>query len=259
MIQISSLTLPQLEQRANVLLGEYADTIGSNVPLPVPVTDIATNELGLSLEFMDLHAYFNKPKLGTSAEILGAMEFSTSRILIDHSLNPEIFPHRIGRFRYSVAHEIGHWRLHRSKVLKIHKATNQPPIICRDPGRSKMPTIERQAEYFASYLLLPAERVLNAWGAAPPVVFNVHESGSRELRSLWTNSKADPEATRKLFATECDRRFEQIAEPLAWKFEVSKQAMCIRLEGMGLLRRSPLGLKILSPSRGDFLHSPPNS
>lgn len=122
-----------------------------------------------------------------------------------------------------------------------------------------MPIIERQAEYFASYLLLPEERVLDAWGEAPPFVFDVHESGSRELRSLWINSKADPEVTRRLFASECDRRFEQIAEPLAWKFEVSKQAMCIRLEGMGLVRRSPLGLKVLSPSRGDFLHTPPNS
>ncbi|TAJ96854.1 MAG: ImmA/IrrE family metallo-endopeptidase [Reyranella sp.] len=259
MIQVPSLTLPQVEQRANVLLGEYADTIGSNVPSPVPVTDIATNELGLTLEFMDLHAYFKRPKSGASSEILGAMEFSNNRILIDHSLDPSLFPHRLGRFRYSVAHEIGHWRLHRGKVLQSQKKSKQPPIICRDPGRQKMPTIERQAEYFASFLLLPGDRVSDAWGSKPPFVFDVFGHGSPELRSLWMSTRADSILTRSLFASECEKRFEEIAAPLAWKFEVSKQAMCIRLEGMGLIRRSAAGSKILSTSRGDFLHSPMNS
>lgn len=240
MIKVPPLSLPQLEERANLLLAEYADTIGGDVPNPIPVTDIAENELGLNVECRDLHAYFNVPKQSNTSGILGAMEFASCRILIDQSLNPEIHPHRIGRYRYSIAHEIGHWRLHRAKVLQSRAPSSQPPVICREP-RPKMPVIEWQAENFASFLLLPRDRVLDAWGAAPPFLFDVNESGSRELRALWFSKNPDEDITRAMFARECEKRFEQLAEPLAWSFEVSKQAMCIRLEGMGLLRRTNIG------------------
>lgn len=255
-MKFSTLTLSQLEDRARKLLGEYAETIGGEVPSPVPVTDIAENELGLKVEFQDLHAYLGRPKRGNFVDILGVIEFSRDWILIDNTLHPDVFPHRLGRFRFSVAHEIGHWRMHKTKVLESQKLTNQAAIICRDPGSGNLPKEEWQAENFASFLLLPRERVLDAWGGKPPVTFDVQRAGSRELRSLWSSLTADPQVTRSLFARECEKHFEQFAAPLAYTFDVSNMAMAVRLERMGLLRRSAIGLKVSGPNRGDFLHTP---
>jgi Zn-dependent peptidase ImmA (M78 family) len=253
-LRVSTLTLQQLEQRASQLLAEYALTLGGEVPVPIPVKDIAENELGLRVQCMNIRALLESSD--EEDDILGLMDFEKNRILIDQSLDPDVLPHRLGRYRFSIAHEIGHWRLHKKKVLENQARTNQPPIICRDSGREKMPMVEWQAENFASFLLIPRDRLLDAWGTEPPFVFNVQESGSRELRAMWMSSKADPNATRRAFARECEKRFEQFADRLAWAFEVSKQAMAIRLEGIGLLRRSPIGLKVCGPSRSDFLHSP---
>ncbi|MBK8008612.1 MAG: ImmA/IrrE family metallo-endopeptidase [Rhizobiales bacterium] len=36
--------------------------------------------------------------------------------MIDDSLDPEENPSMLGRYRFTLAHEIGHWRLHRHSV-----------------------------------------------------------------------------------------------------------------------------------------------
>lgn len=237
MMQVPSLTLPQLEQRTDQLLAEYTESI-TEISTTIPVSEIAEDYLGLRVRFEDLHAYCKIPRRGDSSAILGAIEFDRQRILIDQSLDPGLHPHRIGRYRYSVGHEVGHWQLHRSTWLKYKARTGISSIVCREPGLAKKPRIEQQADEFASFLLLPRDRVLKAWGDAPPFVFDIRESGSRELQSLWTSLKPDEATARAMFARECEKRFDQFAEPLAWFFQVSNQAMRIRLEGMGLLRRA---------------------
>lgn len=219
-----------------MLLAEYAEHINQNVPSRVPVDEIARFYLGLRLEFGDLQARYRQ------SNVLGAMEFERSTIAIDNSLDPELFPRRRGRYRFTVAHEIGHWQLHKSRVLKKSAQLRQSAIVCRDPDSSaSYPPIEQQADYFASFLLLPCERVAEAWGENPAFTFNVYESGSRELRKIWQDLRPNPRLAREMFARECEQRFEQLAEPLAWKFDVSNHAMRKRLEGLGLLRRSAVG------------------
>ena len=51
-------------------------------------------------------------------DILGAIWVDKEIILIDRSLDPKDNPSMQGRYRFSVAHEIGHWRLHRPYVAK---------------------------------------------------------------------------------------------------------------------------------------------
>lgn len=237
MIKVRTLTLPQLEGRANDLLGEYADTIDGPVPTPIPVDDIAMYQLVFRLECADLHAFLGIPRRHMSPDILGAIFFDRELILIDESLNPEADPSRLGRYRYSVGYEIGHGWLHREAVNK-NQALKQPlSIVCREGEVSKRPLIEWQAEYFSSFLLMPRERVLEAWGEKPPFAFDAHEHGSEDLRRLWRSLKPDPEIARSMFASECEEMFDQFVVPLARLFQVSNQAMRIRMEGIGLSKR----------------------
>jgi hypothetical protein len=43
-----------------------------------------------------------------SADILGAMDFEGETIWLDKGLDPETYPERFGRYRYSLGHEICH-------------------------------------------------------------------------------------------------------------------------------------------------------
>lgn len=64
-----------------------------------------------------------------------------------------------GRERFSIAHELGHWKLHRGRSFR-----------CRvdDPDQNLQPSrdIEKQADTFASHLLMPSALFNPAVGAA---------------------------------------------------------------------------------------------
>jgi hypothetical protein len=71
--------------------------------------------LKIGIEFDDTHRLFGVPRsgLGFDPDILGAIFFEQKRIVIDESLDPDENPAKEGRYRYTAAHEVGHWRLHR--------------------------------------------------------------------------------------------------------------------------------------------------
>src|SRR5262245_31651206 len=104
MIKVSALTPRQLEDHANGLLAEYAETIGNPVDVPIPVDEIAMYHLALRLECADLHATLDVAMRGESPDILGAIFFDQNAILIDRSLDPELHPSQLGRYRYSKGH-----------------------------------------------------------------------------------------------------------------------------------------------------------
>ena len=92
--------------------------------MPVPVTDITTYHLALRLGFGDLHQILRIPMLRGQPDILGAIWVEKELVLIDRHLDPENNPSMLGRYRYSVGHEIGHWQLHRSYVAKDPNQTS---------------------------------------------------------------------------------------------------------------------------------------
>lgn len=230
-----------IESEAERLLDEYVNETSVKLDGPVPVEEIARYHLCLKLEFADLHDVLDLPKDAGGPDILGAMFFEQSAILIDERLNPEVHPAQLGRYRFSLGHEIGHWWLHREAMAKRRVAdAGLPTFICRQRDAVTVP-VEWQAETFASFLLLPRERVLAEWsklrGNCEPFRFDVAGHGSQRLRSLWFGLASDGEKARKLFARECEATFDEIASGLAKVFAVSTQAMRIRLEGLRLLVR----------------------
>jgi len=241
-IKVRYLTEEEIEQDAKQLLVEYEETIGMPIELPVPVPEITTYHLALRLGFADLHQTLDIPMLRGQPDVLGAIWVDTEVVLIDLSLDPIRNPAMAGRYRFSVGHEIGHWRLHRSYVAKnasqasLFGGSSEPTVICRSSQVTE--PIERQANIFSSCLLMPRHLVHQEWqeclGHKRPLLLSDLRSNGRVMMRAKPTVYAEGRTEAE---TVGDALFEEVSKPIARRFGVSPQAMRIRLEDLGLLLR----------------------
>lgn len=236
------LSESDIERDAELLLAEFTRAKGIALRAPIPIEDIIEKYLNLHVEFDDLHRRLNVPRAGTNSasDVFGAIWFDSGTIVIHESLDPEVLPRVEGRYRFTLAHEGGHWRLHRALARPdadqqpLFTDAISPTVVCRS-SRAKE-RVEWQADYFASCLLMPRELLFDAWterfGNANP----------RRQRKLFTADLERLDAARRESLLQASKPFddqalEQFAAPLAAQFLVSRQAMRIRLEKLGLLLR----------------------
>jgi Zn-dependent peptidase ImmA (M78 family) len=241
-IKVKYLSEDEMEKGAELLLSEYEDTTGELIKLPVPIADIATSHLALELGFADLHQTLGIPMLRDQPDILGAIWIDKEVVLIDHHLDPKQNPSMVGRYRFSVAHEIGHWRLHRSYVAKdpnqmsLFDVPSKPTVICRYSQKNE--PIESQANFFASCLLMPRRRVHDEWkgclGRTRPLLLS--DLRPNEKVMMRAQSMIYEQGRNEAGAVD-DALFEEVAKPIARRFGVSAQAMRLRLESLELLLR----------------------
>lgn len=224
-----------IERDAEALLDEFAFARGIDLCPPIPIEDIVEKHLKLRVEFDDLHRLLGAPRSGRDPDVFGAIWLESGRIVIDESLDPETWPEREGRYRFTLAHEGGgHWRLHRPLVRPTEGQNSfliddaRPTIVCRSSqGKER---VERQADFYASCLLMPRKMVFAAWDEAFP---------DRKQRVLQPKTPIDHpfvEIARDSDESE-DRALERFAKPFAQRFLVSPIAMRIRFEKLGLLHR----------------------
>lgn len=234
---VSFLHEKQIEREANLLLEEYGLKSSSVSTPPVPVDEIAELHLGLTLEYLDMKSLF------PVADVHGAIWFKESRIGIDQALDPHIEPTRLGRYHFTLAHEVGHWRLHRQHYLQnpaqqrlFDDGTSQPDVVCRTSEASQR--VEWQANAFAGCLLMPRKLLYAAWAE-----FRHGDDGPMsmaEIRSLYSDVLAAERFYRRgHVASDQESRAlamkEEYCRPLAETFQVSSEAMRIRLEQLELL------------------------
>ena len=136
---VSYVSDEAIEKDAQALLAEYAHARGVKVKAPIAIDDIIEKHLRIGIEFDDTHRLFGVPRsgIGFGPDILGAIFFEQKRIVIDESLDPDANPAKEGRYRYTAAHEVGHWRLHRALFAKdpaqssLLDSKAPPSVICR--------------------------------------------------------------------------------------------------------------------------------
>ena len=229
-VQVKYLTEEEIEADANALLAEYSQARVMALMPPVPVDDILETQLGLSLDFDDIQTVLGVP------DVLGAMWVDRREVFIDQSLDPDRFPEVEGRFHFSVAHEIGHWRKHRhyfktdNGQRSLSESSNRRSVVCRTSQAKER--IEWQADYYASCLLMPKSMVLAAWknrfgnlfNSPDPIVYeDVRKSCLVPIEDL---SEIEAEQAELI---------DNVAKEFTPIFRVSVQAMRIRLEKLGLL------------------------
>jgi len=150
----------QIEREAQLLLDEWAETHPGAGEPPLPIEEILEIHLGLAFEIADLHA-----ELGHS-DVLGGIWFGSCTIKVDRTLDPSAAPRLLGRYRFTIAHEVGHWRLHRQHLMEdpsakpLFEADCGPAFIQRS---SANPPEEVQANMFAASVLMPRQMVFAAW------------------------------------------------------------------------------------------------
>jgi IrrE N-terminal-like domain len=217
-IMVPFLQPAELDHAANELLHRYGEwRQGPAVP-PIDVDEIVEGYLGLVLEIVDL-----KGQLGMH-DVLGATWFSERRVCIDRTLEA-----KQRRFEFTVAHEIGHWKLHRP-LFELEKlvlplfpsragAAAGPAIVCRSKDR-KAPA-EWQADQFAARLLMPARAVRstarNLVGDDMPVIEGLGATRKTGMLIPYLRSLADDMIAAGNFSN------------------VSNEAMCYRLVELKLV------------------------
>ena len=202
-----------IARMAEDVISGYETTAGKRVVPPIPVEHIIEFGLKLGLAFEDLRCKLNM------GDVLGATYVKSRKICADISLDR---PEADGRLCFTLAHEAGHWVMHRKFV----------DLACRDGGfifcrtRDAKKPMEWQADYFASCLLMPEAFVRDAFarvcGPQPLVLHNVESAYSGPICF-------DPCVANWPAIAACVRR--------AGNFQnISRQAMIIRLQDLGLVR-----------------------
>jgi hypothetical protein len=238
------LSEDQIERDAAALLADYRQSRGIVIEPPVPIEDIVEKHLKLGFEFDDAHRVFtNIPRCSPDPDILGGILLDEARIVIDVSLDPEENPAMEGRYRFTLAHEVGHWRLHRplfprnpaQAAFVAGPATRS--VVCRSSQSKER--IEWQADCHGSCVLMPRSLIVDAWqrefGTDEPFVFDPAKYDAMYLRRR-DGLRPIAEIVGMIGGVGPNICFDEIATGFASIFAVSPQAMRIRLMKLGLLR-----------------------
>jgi hypothetical protein len=121
----------------------------------VPVEAIAEDLLGLRIE--------ERWELGDCSGLLLPAERLIVLNAAERASRPGDPPLR--RFRFTIAHELGHW------VCHAQQSADAEPVYCRqaDLARDVDRGLEREANVFAAELLMPEQVVRETWSDTPDV------------------------------------------------------------------------------------------
>jgi len=245
-IAVPFLSEKDIELAALKLLAEFGDLRnGGKIKPPVAVEKILEKHLKLTLDFDDLHERLGLPRDGDEPEVLGALWAETGEVFIDQSLDPDEHPERECRYRFTLAHEIGHWCLHKDYLPSpagqerdLFGYSRSPTVISH--SSQSQARIELQADRFASSLLMPEPWVRIVWrelfSRSNALVFSVCQDSDWKPPMSWQSlgSLAAPIPDR-FNPRKVEYFFYRASKPMAKEFGVSIQAMQIRLEQLGLL------------------------
>ena len=212
-MKVPWISKKKIAQKATDLIDNFQALAKYEVKPPIPVEDIIERYLGLTLLYDDLYEVFGR-------DVLGAVYVESKAICINERLFESSAE---GRLVFTIAHEVGHWVLHRQHIEAQEKDGSRQIIVSKK-GNSKE-TIEWQADYFASCLLMPEKEIREAFEkVCAPEAIVVKNS----LNDSNEGSGEEPFVEQWPFiaAAMCE----------AGGFSnISKHAMIIRLQDLGLL------------------------
>ena len=196
------LTDEDIELKAAEFRQQALEALDAKSDTAVPVEQIAEHYLGYELEFVDDHS-------ALPGDVIGGIDFDSNTIIINAAIESHI-----GRYSFTIAHEIAHHVLHRDLFLKARSGES---IMCR--GGEQRPIEELQADRFAEALLMPADLI------------------KEHYKRVKSGSLFKPKNQFVLAS--------KIIESSALQ-NVSVSAMVVRLNHLGLALRNPFFHKLYS-------------
>jgi hypothetical protein len=145
--------MEDIERLAEEFLADVPGYIWDGETLPVPIEDIADSHAGLLVrDVEDLRGAPGAPMLEPGQTLSGLMLPALGEIWVDAKEARQWPPRR----RFTIAHELGHWSLHRDAERPVYcRSTSVDP----DDARPPIPPAEDQANVFAAAVLMPAPLV----------------------------------------------------------------------------------------------------
>ena len=128
--------LRKIEENALDLLNEYHHKIEPLTEPPVPIYRLSSELLGLTITYEPLESH----RLNSTRALEGAIDTSRGIVYINPE-RPDV------KKTFSLAHEIGHLRLHN----RLYDRTFKDP----ESSRISQSADERAANTFAAFLLMP--------------------------------------------------------------------------------------------------------
>ena len=187
---VPHLSYDQLRRHAEAFLAKYHPA----QQLPVPIEQII--EFQLRIDIVPL------PGLEAAFEIVGF----TASTLDEISIDQHVYEHQPGRYRFTLAHEVGHVILH-ADLFKEHRfrGVDEWKRFVRAFPDLELSRLEWQAHSFAGLVLVPSEAL------------------HRELKSAAGQVKA------KSVTKELDFAKALIVDMVATRFQVSGDVIDRRL------------------------------
>ncbi|MGO9960916.1 MAG: ImmA/IrrE family metallo-endopeptidase [Solirubrobacteraceae bacterium] len=148
--------MPDIERLAVEFLVGIPSYVWDGATLPVPIEEIADSHAGLLVrDVEDLAAAPGAPELGHGQSLSGLLLPALGEIWV----NAEEARQWPARRRFTIAHELGHWQLHRG--------ADERAVFCRSgsiepeapQGRAPLPPAEDEANVFAAAVLMPARLI----------------------------------------------------------------------------------------------------
>jgi len=195
----------EIERLASDFRSQALGSLALNSGGAVPVEQIAEQYLGYDLEFVDDNG-------ALPGDVIGGIDFDTNTIIINSAIEGHL-----GRYSFTIAHEIAHHVLHRDLFLKARSGDS---IMCR--GGKVRPIEEVQADRFAEALLMPA---------------NLIEEHHRKVKNenIFKPTNQMSMASKIIESSQLNN--------------VSVSAMVVRLNHLGLTSWSPLYQRVFSLMR----------
>ena len=186
----------EIERLAHDFRSQALEGLALNSCGAVRVEQIAEQYLGYELEFVGDDG-------ALPGDVIGGIDFDTNTIIINAAIESHL-----GRYSFTIAHEIAHHVLHRDLFLKARSGAS---IMCR--GVKVRPIEEVQADRFAEALLMPANLI-------------EEHHGKVKNKNIFKLTNQMSLASKIIESSQLNN--------------VSISAMIVRLNHLGLTSRSPL-------------------
>ncbi len=212
-------------RKLRVEISSHRKSLGLDETTPlVDLLDpvVAARVLGIQFEYHE-----DLGQASSHSNIAGLLDRRAKKILVSKGFKPETI-------RFTGAHEIGHWLLHPREMMHRDR-----PIEGLTTASHRRPLMEKEADQFAAYFLLPAKYVTRAFETTFLVkgFFPFNDNTAFWLCPDNPDSVLRPHNPRErsmaLASTESygGKHFLSLAK----RFRVSATTMAIRLEELGLI------------------------
>jgi hypothetical protein len=142
-----------IEQLAEDFLAGVPAYVWDGETLPVPIEEIADTHAGLLVrDVEDLATAPGAPDVGAGQTLSGLLLPALGEIWVTAE-EARQWP---ARRRFTVAHELGHWRLHRGAEKRAAFCRSGSIAADAAQARDPLPRAEDEANAFAAAVLMPA-------------------------------------------------------------------------------------------------------